>query len=487
MLSKSQYTQYKHCPKHWWLSRRKKEVLAPPSEALQTIFERGLFIGQVAREQFPGGVLVENAWQNPQAAVKRTQELMAQGVHAIYEAAFIYNGIFILADILEKTPSGWNLIEVKSSGISIDVIYWDDISIQNYVLSKCGLKVEHCYLMHINTKYFQDTDETDFKQFFLMTLADPELTPFEEIEKDLAAMQALQQADEPEADLDKTGCKMCPAHDYCWKDIPKGSVFEVFRGDKARQLIHEGMPRVQDLPPDSFNSANYNHWVEVYRTGKPYIDHSAIAQWLNQLEYPLYYLDFETGQPVIPLWKYSRPYQQIPFQFSLHVQEKPNGEFVHYEYLFDGKQDPRYGCAETLLKYIGEKGSIIAHNATFEKGCIKYMANDLPLPQEQKDALMRMVGRFMDTADVFRRDYFHPKMRGSFSIKKVLPALVPEMTYDGMPIANGGQAMNAFSVLYEGKLSSEQKAKLRRDLLAYCEQDTWAMAKVVDVLRNSVK
>lgn len=110
---------------------------------------------------------------NPQAAVPPPAGVNGQGVHAIYEAAFIYNGIFILADILEKTPSGWNLIEVKGSGISIDAIYWDDISIQNYVLSKCGLNVEHCYLMHINSKYFQDTDETDFKQFFLMTLADP--------------------------------------------------------------------------------------------------------------------------------------------------------------------------------------------------------------------------------------------------------------------------------------------------------------------------
>ena len=115
------------------------------------------------------------------------------------------------------------------------------------------------------------------------------------------------------------------------------------------------------------------------------------------------------------------------------------------------------------------------------------MANEWPLPQQQKDDLMRMVGSFMDTADVFRWDYFHQKMRGSFSIKKVLPALLPKMTYDGMPIANGGQAMNAFSVLYEGKLSSAQKGKLRQDLLAYCEQDTWAMVKVVDVLRNSVK
>lgn len=244
---------------------------------------------------------------------------------------------------------------------------------------------------------------------------------------------------------------------------------------------------MKDLPPNSFDNENYNHWVEVYRTGKPYINHAAISQWLNRLEYPLYYLDFETAQPVVPLWKYSRPYQQIAFQFSLHIQEKPNGKFIHKEYLFEGKDDPRYACVKALLEYIGPTGTLIAHNASFEKTRIKEMAADLPLEQEQKDDLLKMTTRFMDTRDVFRADYLHPQMHGSSSIKKVLPSLVPEMTYEGMAVANGGEAMNAFDVLYFDCLPADKAAQLRKDLLAYCKQDTWAMVKLVEKLRESVR
>ncbi len=487
MLSKSQYTKYKGCPKHLWLYRNKKEVLTPPDEATQKKLDRGYDIGLLAQKQFPGGVAVRDGWKNPAAAVAQTRELMARGVPAIYEAAFLYNDILVLVDILEKTPTGWNIVEVKSSGKNIKPIYFDDISIQNYVVCKSGVPVEHCYLMHINTDYFQDTDQTDWKKFFLLTLMDPELTPNEEIEQDIENIKALLAGPEPEARLDKSDCAGCEAYAYCWRNVPQDSVFEVFRSQAARDYMALGILRVQDVPPDSCNTAKLNHWVEVYRTQQPYIDRTAVAQWLNRLEYPLYYFDFETCQPVVPLWRYSRPYQQIPFQFSLHVQRKPNGPFEHYEYLFEGKKDPRYGCVQAMFKYIGEKGTLIAHHAAFEKGRIGEMAHDLPLPQEQKDALLRMCGRFMDTETPFKQDYLHPHMHGSSSIKKVLPSLVPEMTYEGMPVANGGDAMNAFDVLYFGHLSVPEQAQLRKDLLAYCKQDTWAMVKLVDALRDSVQ
>ncbi len=486
MFSKSQYTKYRSCPKHLWLYYYKKDVLDEASPVAQKRMETGRKIGEIARAQFPGGVLIEDAWKDPQKAVARTQELIAQGVPAIYEAAFIYDNILVLVDILEKTPTGWNLVEVKSSGEKIQAIQLDDISIQNYVLSRSGLNVENCYLMHINTKYFQDTDETDWEQFFELTLADHDLLSDEEIEKDLANMRAMLTALEPTAELDKQTCKECPAKAYCWRDVPKDSVFNILRSDKARYYIAQNMPRIQDLPPDSFDNPKYNHWIEVCRTQQPYINHEAVAQWLNQMDWPLYYIDFETTQPVVPMWKYSRPYQQIPFQFSLHIQRKPNGPYEHAEYLSTGKEDPRYGCVKALLKYIGDKGTLIAHNAAFEKSRIKEMAHDLPLPQEQKGDLLRMAERFVDTADVFRKDYLHPKMYGSYSIKKVLPALVPEMSYDGMPVANGGQAQDAFDVLYAGELPPKEAQQLRTDLLAYCEQDTWAMVKLVEKLRENV-
>ncbi len=487
MLSKSQYTKYKSCPKHLWLYRHKKEVLTPPDEAVQKKMDRGNDIGRLAQRQFPGGVAISEAWKDPAAAVAQTKALMARGVAAICEAAFLYDDILVLVDILQKTPAGWNIVEVKSSGKNIKPIYLDDISIQNYVVSKSGVPVEHCYLMHINTDYFQTTEQTDWGQFFLKTLMDAELTPPQEIERDLADIKALLAGPEPPAQLDKNGCGGCEAYEYCWKNVPPDSVFEVFRSQKARDYMAQGILRVQDVPAGSCNSDKLNHWVEVYRTQQPYIDRAAVAHWLNGLKYPLYYFDFETCQPVVPLWRYSRPYQQIPFQFSLHVQRKANGPFEHYQYLFEGKQDPRYGCVEAMLKYIGAEGSLIAHHASFERGCVQHLAQDLPLPQAQKEALQHISSRFVDTEAPFKQDYLHPHMHGSSSIKKVLPSLVPELSYEGMPIANGGDAMNAFDLLYFGKLTKQQQAQLRADLLAYCKQDTWAMVKLVEVLRQSVQ
>ncbi len=492
-LSKSQYTKYRSCPKHLWLYRNKKEVLAPANSQTQKRLENGRIIGELARKRFPGGVLIENGHENPQEAIKRTQELMAQGVPTIYEAAFAYNGILVFVDILEKTPTGWNLIEVKSSTgdeekpEEIDPIYFDDISIQRYVLSHCGITPEHCYLLCVNTNYFMETDEVDLSQFFLLLSTESELLTDEDIENDLEKIKALLAAPEPTAQLDKTGCKGCECHDYCWKDIPQGSVFDIMRSKQAREYIAQGMSRVVDLPPNSFKSDKINHWIEVYRTQQPYIDKAAVAAWLNKLNYPLYYLDFETTQPVVPMWKYSRPYQQIPFQFSLHVQREPNGPFEHYEYLSTGKEDPRIGCAKALLEYIGNSGTILAHYMTFEKGRISELAHDLPMPKKDAKRLQDMTERFMDTGDPFKKDYLHPKMHGSWSIKKVLPALVPDMTYEGMAVANGGDAMDAFDVLYAQKLPPAELVQLRKDLLKYCEQDTWAMVKLVDALRDSVQ
>ena len=485
-LSKSQYTKYRSCPKRLWLYRNKKEVLTPPDVSLQKIFDKGHQIGELAWKRFPGGVLVEDGHKNPQEAIKRTQELMAQGVPAIYEAAFAYNGILVFVDILEKTPTGWNLVEVKSSGKKIAAIYVDDISIQRYVLTHCGVTLEHCYLMHINSDYFMETDEPDLNQFFLLTPMDSELFSDKDIEENLAAIEELLAKPEPTAELDKGGCSDCECYDYCWKDIPQDSVFTLLRGNRAREFMAQGILRIADLPPNSFDNDKYNRWIDVLRTGQPYIDKAAVAAWLNKLNYPLYYLDFETTQPVVPLWKYSRPYQQIPFQFSLHVQREPNGPFEHYEYLSTGKEDPRYGCVEALLKYIGKSGTILAHNATFEKGRIKEMVRDLPMPKKDAKRLQDMTERFMDTGDPFKQDYLHPKMHCSWSIKKVLPALVPDMTYEGMAVANGGDAMDAFDVLYAQKLPPAELEQLRKDLLKYCEQDTWAMVKLVDALRDSV-
>ncbi|MBQ2313196.1 MAG: DUF2779 domain-containing protein, partial [Elusimicrobiaceae bacterium] len=179
------------------------------------------------------------------------------------------------------------------------------------------------------------------------------------------------------------------------------------------------------------------------------------------------------------------PYSHIAFQFSLHIQNEPHGPLEHKEFLFEGKGDPRYACIEAIKKFIGPEGSIIAHYATFESTILKDLAQ-LPISPQDRDFLLSLRERLEDTCEVFSKYYFHPDFGGSASIKKVLPVVCPSMTYEGMPVAHGGDAMNAFMLLYFDKLPQDEAKKLRADLIAYCYQDTLAMVKLIDFLYTCV-
>ncbi len=296
-------------------------------------------------------------------------------------------------------------------------------------------------------------------------------------------MAILAKEQEPQNVLKVKGtCDNCSFKDYCWADMPKISIFNIPRiGMKAEMLQEEGILDAKQIPPSSLGNFNQDKWVEVFKTGKPYINKEAIIAWLNNLKYPLYYFDFETINFAIPKFINSRPYSHIAFQFSLHIQQKPHGPLEHKEFLFEGKEDPRYACIEAIKQFIGPEGSIIAHYATFEKDRIKELA-ELQISQKDKDFLLSLLDRFEDTCEVFSKYYFHPDFKGSASIKKVLPVVCPGLTYEGMVVAHGGDAMTAFMLLYFDKLPAEEAKQLRKDLLAYCCQDTFAMVKLIDFL-----
>ena len=482
MFSKSQYIKFLNCPKQFWLYKNKYNEQTAPSDFQQHLFDQGKEVGAYAYKYFPKGVLVENGWQNPQNALKKTQELLATQNY-IYEAAFEYNNLIVFVDILDKNTDGsYNIIEVKS-GTGLADSYYDDLSVQKYVLSNCGLKIHACYLMHLNNKYIKTTDEINVKELFVLEDLSVDLKPFSEIEENLKQMEILAKAEEPKNILKvKKICDNCSFKDYCWADLPEISIFNIPRiGMKAEKLQEEGILDARQIPPNYFGNFNQNKWVEVFKTGKPYVNNVAISAWLNNLQYPLYYFDFETINFAVPHFKNTHPYEHIAFQFSLHIQKEPHGALEHKEFLFEGKDDPRYACIEAIKKFIGPEGSIIAHYATFEKDRIKELAG-LPIPQKDKDFLLSLPDRFEDTCEVFSKYYFHPDFKGSASIKKVLPVVCPGLTYEGMAVAHGGDAMTAFMLLYFDKLPAEESKQLRKDLLAYCCQDTFAMVKLIDFL-----
>ncbi len=486
MLSKSQYVKFLYCQKRFWLYKNKYNEQTAPSDFAKHLFSQGKEVGVYAYKYFPKGVLVENAWQNPPAALAKTKELL-KTQNYIYEAAFQYNNLIVFVDILEKNKDGsYNIIEVKSS-TKVEDIHYEDVAVQKYVLENCGLKIHACYLMHLNSQYIKTTDEVDIKELFVLEDLTPDLKPCLTIEEILRQMETLAKEEEPKLGImAKTKCNNCEFFDYCWSDLPKYSIYSIPRlglaGDKLRD---ENILDSRQVPPKYFSSETKNRWVEVFKTGKPYVNSGAISAWLNNLKYPLYYFDFETINFAIPHFKYSRPYEHIAFQFSLHIQREPHGALEHKEFLFEGKEDPRYGCIEAIKKYIGPVGSIIAHYATFEKDKLKDLAK-MPIAQEDKDFLLSLINRFEDTCEVFSRYYFHPDFKGSASIKKVLPVVCPELTYEGMEVANGGDAMAAFMLLYFDKLPADKAKELRKNLLDYCCLDTLAMAKLIDFLYTCV-
>ena len=276
----------------------------------------------------------------------------------------------------------------------------------------------------------------------------------------------------------------CDFAGYCWKDIPAYSVYNLpyLKAEIKDQLRKRGILKLKDVPADIALSSKAEDMVSVAKSGKAIIKKDEIKDFLGTLEYPLYHVDFETINPAIPLYDGLRPYQQMPFQVSMHVQAAPGRAVKHFEYLADATKDPRTDIIDFLLGNIGPKGTPLAYNASFEKMVIKGLAE---FSAKKAKELGKLVDRFVDLAAPFRsRALFLPEFEGSYSIKAVLPALIPDMTYEGMPVANGGDAQNAYKALLSGTLSPAETATLRKDLIAYCRQDTLAMVKVLGCLAD---
>jgi hypothetical protein len=274
----------------------------------------------------------------------------------------------------------------------------------------------------------------------------------------------------------------CEFTGFCWLRVPEYSIYNITRlkWDKKEELRGRGILKVEDVPESFYLNDVQRLEVAVARNGKEHIDRKSIKELLSGLEYPLHFLDFETIGPAIPPYDGLRPFQQIPFQFSLHICDR-NGEVRHVEFLGDGKTDPRADLAKALAENVGESGSVIAYNAAFEGRAIKELAETFP---QYKKKLLSLESRLWDLmAPFMKRHYVHPKFHGSASLKAVLPALVPSMTYDGMTISEGGAASQAYLDIMSGKLAKEDQDKIRQDLLAYCGQDTLAMVKILEVLR----
>jgi hypothetical protein len=276
----------------------------------------------------------------------------------------------------------------------------------------------------------------------------------------------------------------CPARAFCWQHVPPHSVFTIPRltPRKLNMLLKLGILRVHDIPAKFPLTASQRAYITRVVNGQIEIAYDRIAQRLTSLEYPLYFLDFETYAYAVPRFEGMRPYQQLPFQYSLHVLEA-DGSLHHLEYLHTSTDDPRPALAKRLVQDIGPVGSVIVYNARFERGVLVELARRLPA---QQPALRRMIVRLWDQLDIFRTDYLDPAFEGSNSIKRVLPVLAPELSYDDLVVKRGDQAQAVWQMLLQTRDPARRK-ELAQALRAYCHRDTLAMTAIHEALARLVE
>lgn len=480
LLSKTDYILGMDCEKALWLIKHHPELVPDVDVMLQRRFDIGNEVQEYARKLFSSGKMVGDG--DIEYMAHKTEQ-MSQEYNVLFEAtAILPDKAFCRIDIMEREGNAWNLIEIKSA-TEVKDNYIDDLAFQKYVFENAGYKINRIKVIYLN-KFYTRKGPLDIYELFVIedvTLLIDEI--FADVAYNVDVLkQLVEQDEEPEVLLHKTNpCKGCGFKSYCRRDLPEYPAFRLFYHDRDWQKFYNQYNTyiVEDIPDSYELRPKEIIDKQSYLTGKTHIEPEKIQNWLDTLEYPLYYLDYETAQLAIPLFDNSKPYAQTPFQFSLHIQETKGGELKHISFLHKDCSDPRRAIAECLVNNCGTKGSVIVYNKTFEMTRNKELASLFPDLSKQ---LLAINERIADQYDIFDKRYLYcPKQKSSASIKYVLPAFC-DLSYQGMEIANGGEAMSEYEAFLKGKQTPEETAKMFNALEKYCAQDTYAMVKLMEVL-----
>lgn len=485
-LSKTDYVKkYTICPSYLWLSKYKPDVVpTDEEEVIKQRLEQGNEIERYARLLFPEGLLIES---RSSKAKLDTESAVRNGVTTIFQATVITDsGLLAMADVIKKDPETdkWVLYEVKSTN-SVKKEHVLDLTFQRVAFEDAGYMISKIKIIYLNKEY-----ERQVKIEPTKLLLEKDVTTETDELVDVVraqtkeAIEWLKRKDEPKTCSCRLNSrsKHCPTFHYLNPDIPEYSVFNISRigGKKLGVLIDGDILHVHDVPEDIKLSLIQQNQVDVAKTKQPKIDRKAIADLLRELEFPLYFLDYETVSTALPVFLKCHPYQQIPFQYSLHVLHEPNGQLEHYEYLAkDTNELPANDLLKALSKQIDEIGTVITWNKSFESARNREMAAQYP---EFKKFMDGINDRIFDLMDIFsKQHYVHHKFKGSNSIKKVLPVLVDGFSYDELDISNGQAAALKW---YEAVTSNDKKLAEAtfKSLLEYCKLDTLAMVEIYKVL-----
>jgi uncharacterized protein DUF2779 len=484
-ISKSKFVAGMQCLKRLYWEVHEPELGAAPDAPALARLEQGHEVGRLARQLFPGGVEIQSTRENLGDAIRATRELVAnREVPAIFEATFEHGGVLVRVDILQRrNRNRWRLLEVKSTADLKDYHVYD-VAIQSRVLSHCGIELSSSALMHLNRDYVFRGGSYDPHQLFRIRNLNRQLPKLQrKLTKQLRdEFRILRGAQPPEVNPGRH-CKdpvRCEFFDCCNPVYPADHVMYLPRiSTRAlEELRRLGVESIGDIPDDFPLEERQRRAHASVKAGQLWCG-AELNQHLQSLRYPLAFMDFETVNPALPRSSGMRPFDHLPFQWSVHRQDTSTAPLEHFEFLADDDSDPRLPFVQSLLKAIEGAATIVVYYGTFESGRLAELAEWFP---QFRKRIAAVKARLWDLLPVIRENVYHPDFRGSFSLKRVLPALVPGMSYDGMTISNGAEAGIAWDKTCALK-EVPHREQIRTALLQYCEQDTLGMVQVLNALK----
>ena len=483
-ISKSKYMAGLQCPKLLWTHYNAKDLIPPVDAATQAVFDQGRKVGDLAKQRFPGGIEVE--WTEVIAnTVRQSKSLIKEG-KPLFEASFMGGGVYARADILKPVGRGrWDLIEVKSTGKVKDV-HVPDLAVQRYCYETAGVNIRRCHLMHIDTEYVLKGEVDPKRLFACEDVTDKVAEVLPEVAARVRDMQkVIGQKTCPKVDIGPhcSDPYPCPLAGRCWAKVNARpcNVFSLYnlRGEKKWAFYEQGIIDNTKIGDDIVLSAAQRIQVAAERTGKLHIDKAAVRAFLARLRHPVQYLDFETFSTAIPLVQGTSPYQQVPFQFSLHTVASPGSKPRHSGWIWDGQGNPFAVMLDELRRRLPDGGTVVPYHMSFETGRLKDAAEACP---KHRAWVASVIDRMVDLLGPFRSFHvYHPDQHGSASIKSVLPALVGK-DYSNLAISDGGMASLAYLTAMYAGVPEPQKKQTFKDLEAYCGQDTLGMFEIVKEL-----
>lgn len=482
-LSKTRYLSALQCHKRlWWEVYEPDAPELKPDENTLVVFDNGRAVGEAARKQVPDGVLIIGKASEGSIKVDRTRAAIAAGAKVIYEATFAHAQVYVSIDILEQVDGGYRITEVKST-VEAKEEHLLDIGIQHWVALNTQLPVVASHLMHLN----RECRAPDLSNLFARADLTTEVTNvlpmipaqvkgmLRVLEGPLPEVAIGDHCDEPRA---------CPFKERCWP-APVPHQIENLRGlsAKKRALLQEvGAETIHQIPPD-FELTDFQAIQrQAVTAGRMLVD-PGLREALRVFEGErVAFLDFETVSPAIPIWNGTGPYAQLPAQFSCDVQDS-DGTVEHFDWIAVGPEDPRPGIAHAVVDACRGASVVVAFNATFEKKCLKGLAEAVPAFSAQ---LLGVVDRMQDLAEPVRKGLvYHPDFNGSYSLKVVIPVLLPALAYDDLAVSDGITASNRLLALMLGMQApgSVEAAQVKDELLAYCGRDTVVMVELLRYLK----